>query len=459
MRVALAYPYTKGVDHQCFPPLALMYLGTSLRDRGTEVQIFDQDGFAGGRRELLDRVVDYRPDLVGVPSFSELPFLRGLRDFSREIRARLPRATLLVGGPHATACPEETLDQFPEVDLVLCGEADDSLPELVDQLRHNAAEPQVPGLCYHRNGDPVRIPPGRAPRDLDAIPIPDRRMLWDNYRRGVYWRVGRRPPADMLITSRGCPFRCNFCFKVEPGCRFRGAQNVVAELCHLASQGITTVDFEDDLFTARKDRCLEICRQIREAGLKLDLKVRSHVRTIDEEMLREMKQVGVRAVVYGIESGSQPVLDAMNKKATVADNYRAVRLTKKAGMMCFADVFVGYPGETRETIAETRKFLRTARPTAVNVGALIPYPGTHVYREARDHGTLLGAWGPDGPQPFVRLPWVDDPRVMWSCATGLVRAFYTHPLVALAILRRIVFRADARQWRGVIRYARRRLWH
>ena len=204
---------------------------------------------------------------------------------------------------------------------------------------------------------------------------------------------------------------------MERGYRARSAENVVRELVYLASLGITTIDFEDDLFTGRKTRCLEICRMIGEAGLKLDLKVRSHVRKVDEGLLQAMKGIGVKAVVFGIESGSGTMLKAMNKKATVEDNYRAVSLTKQAGLMCYADLFLGYPGETPETIAETREFLLKARPTAVNFGVLMPYPCTTVYQQAKDAGTLVSDWWPDAPVPFVRLPWASDRRCCGTTGT------------------------------------------
>ena len=453
MRVALAYPYTKKLDHQCNPPLALLYLATSLRDRGADVAVFDADGFDGGRGELVAQVADFRPDVVGLPTFSEeLPVLR---EAARQVRSRLPRAAIVVGGPHATACPHETLDWFPEVDWLLRGEADYTLCELVDQLGRNVARPEVPGLCYRGEDGHVEVPPTENPRDLDVIPIPDRKMLWENYRKGTYWKVGRRTPADMIITSRGCPFNCNFCFKMERGYRARSAKNVVHELVYLASLGITTIDFEDDLFTGSKARCLEICRMIGEAGLKLDLKVRSHVRKIDEELLQAMKGIGVKAVVFGIESGSGTMLKAMNKKATVEDNYRAVRLTKQAGLMCYADLFFGYPGETPETIAETRKFLLKARPTAVNFAILMPFPCTTVYQQAKNAGTLVSDWSPDTPAPFVRLPWISDGKVLWDYVHEILRAFYTHPAVALSMLWHKGFKIGPRQWHGAFQFMKR----
>jgi radical SAM superfamily enzyme YgiQ (UPF0313 family) len=453
MRVALVYPYAKRTHHQCSAPLALLYLATALRAKGVEAEVLDLDGYPDGLAGLVDDLVRRAPGLVGFPLFSELAFQERLRDVLPAVRERLPRARIVIGGPHPTACPEETLRDYPEADYVLRGEAELTLVELVQQLSGNAARPAAPGLAYRQNGGTVLLPAAPPPQDLDALPIPDRTLLWDNYRRRIYWRMGRGAPADLIITSRGCPFRCRFCFKVEESYRTRGAANVVGELEYLARLGITTVDIEDDLFTAKRPRCLEICRSIRDAGLRLDLKVRSHVRSVDEELLAEMKRAGVRAVVFGIESGSDRMLAAMNKKATAADNLRAIRLVKRAGLMCYADVFVGFPGETRETLAETRRFLARARPTAVQAGPFIPFPRTAAYSEAVGNGTLVGDWSADGPQPFVRLPWAATPADLSREVRRLVSWFYSRPAVLLGLARRILLRLDLAGWRGVFTYA------
>jgi anaerobic magnesium-protoporphyrin IX monomethyl ester cyclase len=333
------------------------------------------------------------------------------------------------------------------VDYLLRGEAEATLAEFVRQLEGNAGRPQVPGLCHRGSDGPVCVPQADPPQDLDSIPFPDRGLLRDNYRRRVYYRLGRRPPADMIMTSRGCPFRCRFCFNVGKGYRLRAPANVVRELVYLRSLGITTIDFMDELFTGHRTRCMEICRLIGEAGLKLDLKIRSHVRTLDREMLLALKKAGVSVVLFGVESGSDAMLTAMHKNASVADNARAIRLVKQAGMRCYADILLGFPGETRETIAETDRFLRRVRPTAIQVGTLLPFPGTWVHDQSSRDGTLVGRWGPDQErQPFVRLPWAAELPVLLAEKERLRRSFFLDPRVMLGLAWHLAFRMDARQW-------------
>jgi len=435
MRVSLVLTSSRSTDTNCSSPAALLSLATILRDHGHEIGVFDRDGYAGGLEEMARKVVDFKPDLVGVSVMTDPEFLESVRDFLKMMRWAMPEVKLVAGGPHCTAIPEQVLEWFPELDYSMAGECDYTLPQLVEALDANAAKPEVPGLSYRTEGGFECLPVGEPPKDIDAIPIADRTLLWDNYKNGVYWRLDRKGMMDTVMTSRGCPFDCKFCFKVSRGVRMRSAQNVVKELVYLAELGITNIDFLDDLFTSKKSRCIEICRLIRDAGLKLDLKVRSRVDCIDDELLSEMRKAGVRTVVYGIESGSQTILDAMNKRTTVEKNREAIRRTKKAGLRCYADLFVGFPGETPETIAQTAQFLLSTRPTAVNGGILVPLPRTWVYDDAKKNGTLRGDWAVGEPSPWVKLQWIDDPNDLWREFHKMQRKFYRNPLVLLGLLR------------------------
>ena len=153
---------------------------------------------------------------------------------------------------------------------------------------------------------------------------------------------------------------------------------------------------------------MEIADSLIRGGYDFDLKVRSRVNSIDEEMLRKLKKAGVKQIIYGFESGSQKMLDSMNKKTTVEMNKKAVDLTKKAGIACYGEIMIGMPGETRETINETISFLLEKKPIIGFVPVLYPLPGTKVYGEAKKNGTLQGDWTVDGPWPWVKLPWAQS---------------------------------------------------
>ena len=162
-------------------------------------------------------------------------------------------------------------------------------------------------------------------------------------------------------------------------------------------------------------------------------------------------------MVFGIESGSDTVLAAMNKKATVEDNRRAIHLVKRAGLQCIADMILGFPGETPETIEETKRFLRATRPTAIHMGILTPFPMTKVYLEAKESGALVGDWDQEGVWPYVSLAAFPDFDAVRAELTEIQRGFYTDPRVIASLLLHIAPRMGLRDWRATLGYMRRRL--
>jgi len=281
--------------------------------------------------------------------------------------------------------------------------------------------------------------------DLDTIPFPARELLDDAYRRHVYWRIEHRGTTDVIITSRGCPYNCRFCFRISKKFRLRSPDNIMRELIDIRSRGTKSVHIMDDLFVWNKERCLTILDMIRRERLGMEFKVRARVDLIDEDLLRAMKRTGVRSVVYGIESGSQKVLELMHKQSTPEMNYRAIALTKKAGIQCYADAFLGFPGETPETIRETERLLIKARPTAVNISVMYPLPGTKVYDDAREAGTLIGDWDITDDQPWIKLPWVNDRHELWRYRNKVYARYMRDPIVMLNAARFILPRIKWKQ--------------
>lgn len=449
MKVALLYPYVKNSLNGCDPPISVLYLAAALQQAGQDVTVIDADDGQLSNMDIAKKVAEYGPDLVGMPLFS----------------ARLPRAYKLVelldpkthgwrivlGGPHATARPEEVLKVFDKCDYVLRSESDRSLLELVECLNGRSPD-TVMGLSY-RDGDKIiHNPDAPLIRDLDTIPLPARELLADAYDREVYWRLGHRGITDVVITSRGCPYRCNFCFQVSKKFRARSPENILEELVQIRSRGIKNVHILDDLFVFNKPRCLKILEMIREQKLGMEFKVRARVDRIDEELLVAMKESGVVAIVYGIESGSQKILDNMNKRTTVEMNYKAIEMTKKAGLQCYADVFIGYLGETPETIAETEDLLLKARPTAVNLGVMYPLPSTTVYDQAAEQGVLIGEWDVKGTRPWIKLPWIDDLRPLFKIRHRIHRKYMLHPVVIFNAVRLMLPRVNLKQFGILVRY-------
>jgi radical SAM superfamily enzyme YgiQ (UPF0313 family) len=199
----------------------------------------------------------------------------------------------------------------------------------------------------------------------------------------------------------------------------------------LQSRGVRHLHIMDDAFTVNKKRCHEIADEMIRRKYGFKLKIRSRVNSIDLEILKKLKRAGVKEIVYGLESGSQAILDSMDKHTTVELNERAVQLTNKAGIFCVGDIMIGMPGETPDTINETIAFLKRNMVIVGNVPYLYPLPGTKVYDDAKANGTLRGEWGTDDCVPWIKLPWIKSIGDLEVAKKRVERAVHRNPVKAL----------------------------
>ncbi len=444
MKIALvAYDAFQGRSTGYYPPLHLCRLATQLEVAGEEVRIFDYAGEFRYLDEYFTRIRDFAPDLVGLTCYT--PYLVPFDRITRRLRTYLPRAVLIAGGPHPTVRPEWTLEKMDQLDYALRGEGDYAFPALAGMLAGKCSPKEVPGLVYRVEGGIAKNSPERID-DLDRLSPLDRSYLDRYYREGMYWNLAARGKLDMMISSRGCPYNCRFCFQVEKKCRFRGVDNLLAEFEELRRRGVRTVHIQDDSFTADRKRCLEIADELVRGGYRFHLKIRSRVDAVDRELLDRLKHAGVEQIVYGFESGSDRVLKAMGKGTTAAQNLRAARLTKAAGIGCYGEIMVGFPEETEETIDETIAFLRQAKPIVGFVPVLYPLPGTAVYEEAKKDGTLQGDWDIRGPWPWIKLPWTETYGDLQAASRRIVRKIQRDPGTIIYFLRRHL---PVLNWRAV----------
>ncbi len=444
MKIALvSYDVFQGRSTGYYPPLHLCRLATQLGEAGEEARIFDYAGEFRGMDPFFAEIRDYDPDLVGLTCYT--PYLIPFDRITRRLRTFLPRAAMVAGGPHPTARPDWTLEKLDHLDYALRGEGDYAFPALVRMLAGKLSPGKVPGLVYRTESGIETNPPGRV-EDLDALPQLDRGYLDRYYREGIYWNLAGRGKLDMMISSRGCPYNCRFCFQVSERFRFRSVGHLMEEFEELRRRGVRSIHIQDDAFTVDRSRCLEIGENLIRGGYRFDLKIRSRVDAVDRKLLERLKRVGVKQIVYGFESGSDRVLEAMGKKTTVAQNLEAARLTKEAGIGCYGEIMVGYPGETPETVEATIASPRKAKPIVGFVPVLYPLPGTAVYEEAKKNGTLQGDWDLKGPWPWIKLPWTEFYSDLTTASKKIVRRIQRDPGTVLYFLRRHL---PALNWRAI----------
>lgn len=433
--------YYKEVAQKCFPPMQLLYLAAALREAGFEPDVLDANAFRMTDDEIAERVRAARPLMVGLSVYSDI--LRQVRDMTVLVRQASPESQIVLGGPHVSAIPVRTLEQFPEADYALVGEAEQSLVMLCETILRCDPVDQIPGIVYRVDGSATIGPEPIFP-ELADVPRPARDLVDRAYREKRYYSIlVRKRPVDTLFTSRGCPFQCGFCYNFRQKYRYRTPEDVVDELTRIREQGIRDVEIADDTFTGIRPRALEIFDRIIAEKLDISFRIKSRVDVFTEELAQKARQAGVYLVAFGMESGSQRMLDAMNKRTTVEMNARACELTRKHKMMSHSSWIIGYPGETPDTVAETLDFIRKYHPSTVNLGVLRPYPNTDAYETAASSGALVGDWDPDSEQmPWVRLPWAPDRKILDDLCRQVKRKVYFTPYYATAFAGQILRHAN-----------------
>jgi len=461
MKVVLVNPratYAGEIAQKCYPPLSLMYLGASLLKAGHEVDVIDANAVNLTDEQIAAAVEKKAPGLAGMPLFSTISsHVYGVCSL---IHSRCPEVKLILGGPEATAIPERTLTEFQSVDFVLRGESESSIVKLCDTLDRDGSLGRVRGLSYRRRGKIVHNADSEPAGDLDSLPRPARHLTESLYDRKVYYTVlVKSRPVDTLITSRGCPFRCGFCYNRNHTYRFRSPEDVLDELCEVRRRGVRDVEICDDSFTVNRARVVKIFELMCRERLGMRFRIKSRVNVVDRDLLKLAKRAGVYQIAYGMESGVQEILDRMNKRIKVSQIAEACRLTKQAGIMCHGSFVIGYPGETPDTIKRTLDFVVATKPSTVNFVPLIPFPQTTVYEEAKSEGMLVGDWRADSDYiPWVKLPWMESRVDLERCCRVARRRLYFRPYYALLYGSSIVTNANSTlaryMWQEAVRTIR-----
>lgn len=396
MNVLLVKPYSDFPTR--IPHLGLGYLAAALRRRGHAVRIADCPREGLGERELLALAAGWGPRLVGFSAFTaDIPVLRGL---CLALRAALPEATLVIGGPHPSCLPDHLFSYIPEIDYAIAGEAEAGLAQLADGLEAGGFDPAaIPGLAWRSEGA-VRANPPRFEPDLDALGLP----AWDLLRPDIpvlapHGAFVRRQPSAPIVTSRGCPYPCTFCAARSVSgrrIRQRSLESVLAEVALLTDRhGIRELHIEDDNFTFRREFVEGFCEGLLRRGGTLPWCCPNGVRldSLDPELLRLMRRAGCYSLSLGIESGAPRVL-AMIRKGLEPDGIRErVARIREAGIKTTGFFIIGFPTETAAEIEATIRFARELALDRAQFSTFLPLPGTVYFDE------LIAAHGLDG------IPW------------------------------------------------------
>ncbi len=361
------YDYSKSVGNTrkkaqigLLPPLGVGYLAAYVEQHGHTASLVDAVAEQLDVVEAAEEVARLHPDAIGISSFTTLT-PNDAYALARELRHRLPDTPLIMGGPHVTSFAKTILDECPEVDVLIPGDGEVPLNDVLTRLEAKRPIDDVPGILFRGpSGDIVATPKAALVKDLDVFPPPARHI----YKRHLYLplpSLSARRPVTSMITSRGCPWaRCRFCYQggeYASPYRRRSPEDVLAEIGQLVRDyGIRNIVFWDDNFCFVPKWIDSFCELLERSGYDIVWSVLSRVNTITPEMLRRMAKAGCYSVQYGIESGHEGILSLVNKGHTLEQCRQAVKWAQDAGMDTRAFFVLGFPTETPEMSEHTIRF-------------------------------------------------------------------------------------------------------
>jgi radical SAM superfamily enzyme YgiQ (UPF0313 family) len=423
---------------ETIPGMGVLVLAAVARQRGYGVHLVDAKAQGTPLDEVCARIVALAPHYLGL-SATTISVTNAAR-IAERVKRVLPAVVTILGGAHVSAIPERTLAAFPSLDYGIVGEGEVSLFALLERLEGGTPIDDVPGLAYRRDGVPRANP--RAPYidDLDALPEPAWDLLPDyphRFQPSLFSYP--RSPVATLITSRGCPFTCTFCDRSTSGRKGRmHSVEMVVQLCRrLVERGARHIIFLDDLFTVRKTRVAELCEAFLDHGFTFTWSCNSHPNLLDPPTMALMRRAGCWQIAYGIESGSQRVLDVVKREVRLPRLRETLRMTRAAGIRAKGYVMLGHPTEGIDSLEQTAAFLREVELDLCQITKFTPYPGTPAYPTIHAHGEFGEDWEAMNAMNFVFIPRGLTREMLEMYFDHCYRAFYSRPDVLWGLARLI----------------------
>lgn len=373
-----------------YPPLGTLYAAAWLRENGFVVDLFDTM-FLDDPALIGVKIEEWQPDVVVIydDGFNYLTkmCLTNMREaaFSMNAIAKAKGCMVIVSSSDATDHAEHYLNHG--ADYVILGEAEHTLLELVKLPGEKESAEKIQGICFHRNGNLIRTARRSVIRELDSLPMP----AWDIVDIEPYRKTWLRSSGYFslnVVTTRGCPFKCNWCAKPIYGNRYhsRSPEKVVEELIYLKTKfGFDHIWFCDDIFGLKPGWVQAFAGLVKNAGLSFRFKIQCRADLLlQEDYIAALAMAGCENVWMGAESGSQKILDAMNKGITTAQIRSATLLLKKYGIKPSFFIQFGYPGETRKDIRQTIHMINELLPHSIGISVSYPLPGTVFYEKVKN---------------------------------------------------------------------------
>jgi radical SAM superfamily enzyme YgiQ (UPF0313 family) len=394
-----------------YPPIELAYLAGVLR-KDNEVEILDANGLNQNFEDIKRKINKFKPEaVVFTTSPASFNYDAQIAQITKKINKEIK--TFLLDSHIVPVMPKKIKENFPEIDYLVGKEPLLNIPKLLG----------FKGMA-----------------DLENHPLPAYDLLPLNQYSS--FTFSRKKPFATLITSVGCPYKCNFCViggatvdrGYGSGWKFKSPEKILKEIKYLLNKGVKSIFFFDETFTVLKQRVIDLCQMIKNEKLKFEWSCNGRIDTLDdEELIKLMKETGCWNILFGIESGSEKLLEKANKSSIIPKAERVIGYCKKNGIETSASFMLGFPEEDKKTIKETLKIAKRINPHMAQFVIVTPYPGTKLYQEIKEKGLLEEDYSFSGYdaycvdcRPVIRTENLSAEELL-AAQKFLYRKFYLRP--------------------------------
>jgi len=439
MKILLVKPWLDSFNWYHSHMLGLAYLAGYVRQKGHDVRILDASFLKLDEAGLLSALRQEKADIVGITAMThEIPRARKI---AACVKAISPATPTIIGGPHATACPGRTLSEIPDIDFAVAGEGERPFELLLEKLDGGSREfGAIRGLAFRRGSEVVFNGPQESFLDLSSSPQPAVDLY---YGRG--WFKEHPKSEYRIFASRGCPFSCAYCMRVLGSkVRWRNTDAVLDEWTKAVQYyGAKVVFFHDEIFLYDNPHTHAILDGILPIGIHRDAVFNgmTHVKLVNEEILRKAKAANCRKICIGIESGNNEVLKRVHRNYTIEEANAAVQMIKRHDIRPFTFFILGHPGETHRTVRDTIAAAVRLNPFEIGMGIMVPYPGTEIYELAK---------AGKGGYALAEADW--DAYDRYAGRALIFQQFSYRQLVAYQVIGYLLFFIVNGKLRGMVEY-------
>lgn len=428
LKILFINPASINRDALPVPPLGILYLAAYIREKGyVDIKVLDNNFYNYPLEKLEEEIRKY--DIIAVtgttPQFDQARSISIIAGKNKKIS--------IIGGPHATALPEETL-QTSGFDLIVIGEGEITLYELLEALKNNKIYERVNGIMFRKNNKFIKTENREFIKNLDDLPFPARDLI-PILEYGFRELKRFKGQYTQMMSSRGCTSKCTFCSspKMWRYCRMQSAERVFEEMLFIYNKyGIKNIHFQDDNLTLSKKRILNLCFMITQSKISFRWSCQTRPDRVDENLLRKMKNAGCVQIEFGVESGDPKILEESKKGYKKEQIKEAFYFAKKVGITTYGFFLIGLPGETMRSWIRSMKFAKELKLDNCVWTVVVPFPGTEIYTKK-----LVEILNPDytywlykqpiikvghfGPTYLKIMRWIADKYINGLFNTGTYR--------------------------------------